>query len=165
MSTNIGTLPLPAGRSRSWPAAPLALLAALLIAAGVASYLALRDDGPAASSGAVSQGQSIAGRGQAFAEQARQQATFSSFPSVAALERQAAIDSRAFPSVAALERQVASYGNSGVGSVAPSLAELRGVDVIGIGTAGLWAKEGPIEGSHTSAPGSNDCRFVRHGPC
>jgi hypothetical protein len=164
MSTNIGTLPRSA-RSRSWVAAPLALLAALLIAAGVASYLALRNDGPAASSGAVSQGESIAGRARALAEQARQQAAFSSFPSVAALERQAATESSAFPSVAALERQVAFYGNSNAGSVAPSLAELRGVDVIGIGTAGLWANEGPIAASQTSSPGSNDCGFVRHGPC
>jgi hypothetical protein len=149
MSSNIGTLPLPAGRSRTWPAAARALLAALLIAAGVASYLALRDDGPAASSAAVSQ--------------AGQRAAFSSFPSVAALERQAAAGSSAFPSVAALERQIAA--SSSVAVAGPALAELRGADMIGIGTAGLWATEGAIGGSHDRAPASDGCRFARHGPC
>jgi hypothetical protein len=141
----------------------VALLAALLIAAGVAGYFVLRDDGPAASSTVISQSEAIAGRGRVLAEQARQQAAFSSFPSVAALERQAAVVSRAFPSVAALERQLA--GSSSVNIAGPGLAELRGMDVIGIGTAGLWATEGAIGGSHDPAPSSDACRFVRPGPC
>jgi hypothetical protein len=103
---------------------------------------------------------SIAGRGRALARQAALSASAASFPSVAALERQAAYRS------AALTRP-------GLG-----LAELRGVDVVGIGTAGFWATTGAIsqyfpsvatlerQGAQAAAlPSTMDCLLIRHGPC
>ena len=138
----------------------LAGFIALSLAAGAASYLALRGGSeqanapaqnriaqpgaPAISTGANLTGHSLvyftgggsspqlAGRGRALAE---------------------------------LTRRLASYRDSGlIGGIGPSLAEFRGVDVIGISGTGPGLTQ--IAGNDSAKPQPSDtCRGVRRGPC
>jgi hypothetical protein len=131
MGARIESLPIPAvrpGKKGSWL---VAAGLALLLAGGAAAYFALQHDEPASGSAAVSsQSGSIAGRGRALA-------------------RQAALSRASFPSAAALERQ-AAYGSAALTRPGLGLAELRGVDMVGIGTAGFWARTGAINPSFPS---------------
>jgi hypothetical protein len=161
MSARIESLPIPEARPGNKGSWMVAAALALFVAAGAAAYVAIQHDGPASGSAAVSsQSGSIAGRGRALARQAALSESAASFPSVAALERQAA------------------YGSAALTRPGLGLAELRGVDVVGIGTAGLWSKFGAITSNFPSVaalerqaaqaaalPPTVDCLLIRHGPC
>jgi hypothetical protein len=129
MSTKMEALPLPQARANSWQVWPMALLAAILLAVGVASYFALRHNEPASSSTAVYENSGVVtGSGPALAELAKQFAAYQSSGPIIGTG----------PGLAELAQRFAAYRNSGlIGGTGPALAELRGVDVIGIGSAGL----------------------------
>jgi hypothetical protein len=161
MSSKIEALPLPQGKAFSWPMWPMALLAALVIAAGVAGYFALGRDRPATTSSAAYESSGVVtGSGPALAELAEQFAAYQSSGPI----------SGTGPGLAELAQRFAEYRNSSlIGGTGPALAEIRGVDVIGISRPG-FSRRGPGAGEDSPAGSGNiqpvdTCLRVHHGPC
>ncbi|HEV8419736.1 MAG TPA: hypothetical protein VGR13_00120, partial [Actinomycetota bacterium] len=137
MGARIESLPIPAvrpGRKGSWLVAGTL---AVCMAAGLASYLALRNDVPASSpSAAYENSGAITGTGPALQELAGRNAAY---------ENSGAITGSG-PALQELAARHAAYKNSGlISGTGPSLAELRGVDVINPASASVFPSVAALE--------------------
>lgn len=155
MSSKIEALPLPQ-KARSWLAGPLALFTALIMAAGVAGYFALRQSEPASRPTAAYENSGvITGTGPGLSDLVGKHAAYEN----------SGLISGTGPGLAELANRLAAYRNSGlVSGTGPALAELRGVDAIGISTPSFPSSAAMERSIHPSSVPDN-CRLVRHGPC
>lgn len=166
MGARIESLPIPVIRPRRKGSWLVAGVLALFMAAGAASFLALRNASDEASVPAQSQFSksgpvpAITGTGNGLIEVANSSANLTGHSLVYFTGAGSApqVAGRGWR-LAELNRRLAAYRSSGfIIGTGPALAELRGVDVI-VGISGT----GP--GLEQVARGSADCRMVRHGPC
>jgi hypothetical protein len=133
----------------------LAGFVALSLAAGAASFLALRggpEQANAPAQSRIAQPGVPAGTGNGLIEVANASANLTGHSLV-------------YFTAGSTAQQVGAYpSSSAVGGRGRALAELRGVDVIGISGTGPGLTQ--IAGNDSAKPQSSDtCRGVRRGPC
>lgn len=159
MGARIESLPIPViGPTKKWSWLVAGILA-LSMAAAAGSFLALRSGSEQASAPAQSRfaksgpAPAITGTGNGLLEVANASANLTGHSLVYFTGAVSAPD-------------LGAYRNSGsVTGTGPALAELRGVDVIGISGTGPALVELAGDSWHKARPKFPDCRQRRPGPC